>query len=934
MSNKLSLFKKFTLLTLTTSVTIGCSDIFALSLPSNSSIEVNSLIDSVSELSEIISSSIYSETSVYVSSEYISESLSSYIDSISSSEEWVSSEELSSYLSSEISSSSELSQEELSSIISESISEYISSESYSEEDYSSEILSSSISSFYSSSSVDYYSFSESEYYSSSSENHSSSSDYYSSSEYTSSEHYSSSENTSDECYSSSEDSSEYYSSSEQSSSEYYSSSEDSSDYYSSSENQSSEYYSSSEDSSEHYSSSEQSSSEYYSSSEDSSSEYYSSSEQSSSEYYSSSEDSSEYYSSSEQSSSEYYSSSEDSSSEYYSSSEQSSSSEYYSSSEQSSSEHYSSSENSSSESFSHPDSVTSIDDSVIPDPELPYTPSTRVKNAISSIMGTVYTSLMYELSYLGYEVYYAKLDDEMGLAYASYDRLYSVKSNNVINTIIVPVGFISFSANLYIDETFDELESSSFESNYISKKVEIYDSTFTNKVTYSGKNVEFDLLLRDTNIKNGHFVSNNKYVQYQYRDEVVDISIQNNNSSNYVLYYGSIYNYDESDYVFIPYKEIPSDPITFTSIAGAVNLDNMEDAIDNFITEQNNNGYTLQSTALFMLDADYLNRLTASLKTEAQINGILVEKLNSLNYDESRQYVHFKADGSIEIRDLPPIAVAAYEAGDKTSILNSFANILLVAGGLAVGVVLSTFAAPYGGVALGGLVLGAVGEFASQTLIQGKNISNVNWLKVGVSAVCSSLLASIPLGSSVATTCAGLLSSGLVGAGKQVLGALTEGETDVDELVVKGATGAAFSMISYGIRTLKYGGSEQQPSKPKEPEPLKDLDTGGGGSTPPNLFRRSNVKIEVYDSQEWEMIKSYFGENGPYVYVEQTITGEAIQEVCNETSYVAQSAFHDSLVEKTSSTVEVATEKVVVPVIETVKETVKEMIEEFFGLEL
>ena len=159
--------------------------------------------------------------------------------------------------------------------------------------------------------------------------------------------------------------------------------------------------------------------------------------------------------------------------------------------------------------------------------------------------------------------------------------------------------------------------------------------------------------------------------------------------------------------------------------------------------------------------------------------------MNSLDFDNTKQYIQFNDDGSISIQDTPPMPVTK-------SLLDWIVDGLILVGAASIAIVCVTFGGPAGAVVAAGVV-GAGIEYFNQAVIQGKRFTDVNYAKVGIMAISGALGAVVP--------CSGAL--GFLAAG--VLGGVTSAAmTAVDggswqEILMSAGQGALTSVLMHGL---------------------------------------------------------------------------------------------------------------------------------------
>ena len=241
-----------------------------------------------------------------------------------------------------------------------------------------------------------------------------------------------------------------------------------------------------------------------------------------------------------------------------------------------------------------------------------------------------------------------------------------------------------------------------------------------------------------------HYVANNKYTVYSVDGTEIRYDIAEAAESNYNAQIGAVYSYDEGRIVFDPLLGTPANAIS-TSINTLLDPVIAENEYNRYIAEQTANGFTVDTMNFVYisrasLEAYYLNGQDESLL------GIDVQEF----YDMERtvgpnEYYTVDANGNLTKLEFPP-----QEGESKGAWLDRLFGAIIAVGMIVVGVIIvatvsaiscgaATAAAPY----IMGAFIGAGMEVFMQTVIQGKPIGEINWLRVGVAAV-SGVLSAIP----------------------------------------------------------------------------------------------------------------------------------------------------------------------------------------------
>lgn len=402
------------------------------------------------------------------------------------------------------------------------------------------------------------------------------------------------------------------------------------------------------------------------------------------------------------------------------------------------------------------------------------TPPVIPENMNKDEFSYVYSAISLDLLSLGYDVFnaVAKTENcyEYGLGFCDYTEGYQFDFQD---KTYLSSGFLSFSSN-------NMSKINCLDTTYI---IPIDDNL--NEVDTEGIGYIVDFV--ENGIPNGHFILNNKYVKYNVSDGNVNIDSLENKTESYDLSIGSIYNYDKNEYQFIPYDEISSGPIEYIPLTDKIDAQELKESLYSIIDEQEKNGYNFESITIAHISFETLNALRGLLSQKDTLNGYSFEYLDSIEYDNASQYLYFNGDGSLTIKDLPPMS-----SENVKNIMDWIVDGLVLVGSAAIAVVSVTFLGPAGGVIAAGVIGGGI-QYFSETVIQGKKFNEVNWAKVGIMAISGAIGAVVP--------CTGF--SGYVAVG--ALGGLTSAAmTAVDggsweEILDSGIKGALTSVVMHGL---------------------------------------------------------------------------------------------------------------------------------------
>ncbi len=403
----------------------------------------------------------------------------------------------------------------------------------------------------------------------------------------------------------------------------------------------------------------------------------------------------------------------------------------------------------------------------------PLPPSIIPEGIDKDIFSYVYASLAVDLMSYGYDVFNAVAEtdgqEEYGLAYCDYEEAYQIEGDE---KTYLSTGFYSFSLNNDVNKADTTVFITPLDDNAEQIEDEYYG--------YISAFVEDGL-------PDGHFIANNKYVKYSVEDGAVSIETYHNSSSNYDLSLGTLYDYDKSEIVFVPYDDISSDPIEYVPLTETIDAQAIKDNLHSVIEAQEKNGYRFESITIAYISIDALNAFKGILSQNNSLNGYLFDELNSIGFDNATQFIHFNEDGSITIKDLPPLP-----ANDTKSLLDWVVDGLVLAGAGAIAVVSIVFLGPAGGVIAGGVIGGGI-EYFNQTVVQGKKFSEVNWSKVGIMSISGSLGAAVPCAGTL-----GFLASGAVGGLTSAAITAVDGGS-WEDILASAAQGALTSMVMHGL---------------------------------------------------------------------------------------------------------------------------------------
>lgn len=397
----------------------------------------------------------------------------------------------------------------------------------------------------------------------------------------------------------------------------------------------------------------------------------------------------------------------------------------------------------------------------------------EAKKIASDKLSHVYASIAMDLCSYGYEVFnaYVPLEggNEYGIGFTDNEELVEFENDE---KRYITSGFLPFSEGVEIpEESLLCLQPMNFDGQ------PILDDSYSYLLGYT-----------EEGIPPSHFVLNDEYVKYSVNGSHVNVETFENSPENYDATLGKLYSYDREETIFVPFDEIASEPIDFVPLTEEVDYSKLRQTLYDLIDEQNKQGFLVQSVTISFLSVDVLNALRGVLSQTNTLNGYSFEELDSIEFDQNRQYLYFNEDGSITLKDLPPIPVTSTK-----SFFDWLIDAIVLVGVGALAVVSIVYLGPVGAKIASGLI-GAGIEYFHETFIEGKTFSEVNWAKVAVMGVCGTLISCIPCGAGAL----GYFAAGAIGGLRGAAMAALDGKGYKDVLISAGAS-AVFAMISHGL---------------------------------------------------------------------------------------------------------------------------------------
>lgn len=401
----------------------------------------------------------------------------------------------------------------------------------------------------------------------------------------------------------------------------------------------------------------------------------------------------------------------------------------------------------------------------------------------------IYSLVMLDLIALDYNVFPAKAllpNDEkvLGFAYTKHDEIYNLLENNE-KVNYLSTGFIALPRQTKITESD------------IENKIKVYDEISSEKIS-NGQLPDYTYIMSYTESYGPcHYVANGKYVVYGITNTELNYTEVPESEASFNPDYGSVYNYDIGRIVYDPDlgKE---NKVNSTSINTLLDPALAKNEYDRYITEQNANGFTVDTMNFVYISYEALDAYLLSQQDETLL-GIDVQDFYDMEHSVGpNEYYTVDADGNLTKLEFPP------KEEDKASWLDRLAGAIVSLGMIVAGVLIVAAinlttcgflaaASPY----IMGAFMGAGIETFMQTVIQGKKLDEVNWLRVGIAAV-SGALAAIPG--------VGFLGAGLLqGVTEAALTAVDGGSLEevLDAFALGFATGVVIHGAGKAIRALR-----------------------------------------------------------------------------------------------------------------------------------
>lgn len=406
-------------------------------------------------------------------------------------------------------------------------------------------------------------------------------------------------------------------------------------------------------------------------------------------------------------------------------------------------------------------------------------PSDITPNVATKVFSLIATDLLA----LGYELIPSyKVGGEKGIAYSNFSDAYTIDSKEKEEYLdFTGCGFISY-------ESINNEDKCHMDPTYLSVRPE--------KMTFSELS-SFGLLRfldtqRVSNIK-GHFVLDNSYIKYELKGD--SVFVENLDKSQYDTSLGAIYDYDEHHYVFIPLKMIPDEVTTIQMLVRKIDSKKLAAAFDEMYTAQDNQGYEEKHVATLFISLEMLDLLNGTLAQKKTFNNILMDIINNMEYDPDKEYLSMNDSGEIDVLALPDDVI------NNSKTYKGWLLPVLMGATLTVAVCL-TICTGGTGTVITGAVLGALGEFVSEALLENKSLNDINMGKILVAALTGALIAGVPVAGSAGQFTLNSIGVGLISASSSVAYSLLDGEKDANTIVKSAATQALLSIGFYGLRNI------------------------------------------------------------------------------------------------------------------------------------
>lgn len=290
----------------------------------------------------------------------------------------------------------------------------------------------------------------------------------------------------------------------------------------------------------------------------------------------------------------------------------------------------------------------------------------------------------------------------------------------------------------------------------------------------------------------GHYVIDRQYVIYELIGDTLCIDNYPLAKENFDLTLGTLYNYDISDYLYIPLKDIQVYETKYAKMVQDIDPERMRTALDDFM--ESSSGYSEVSSYIIFTSAETIDMMNGVYGQTNSLNGVSLEFLNSIDIDPKTQYLTMNPDGSLSIGEIPtPPAGKTWK--------DWLIDVVVIAGGLALAQVINVCTAG-AGFMVSGMIMGAVGEYFSQAVLCNKSFGEINWGRVAVSALFGAVIGNIPVAKTFTQFAGRFFESAVLGGIEGALMELVSGEDDIQKIVKGAVRGAIFGGMLYTVKNI------------------------------------------------------------------------------------------------------------------------------------
>lgn len=351
-------------------------------------------------------------------------------------------------------------------------------------------------------------------------------------------------------------------------------------------------------------------------------------------------------------------------------------------------------------------------------PSVPDNPteSKPISSSGEFIYKLVYSDLSQQYdTFTGYVSRKNKSDDNeseeiFGIGYADYEEGYVDETGKTYFSS----GFISLEKQTPLKKAN---ENSHFE---VVSLEESYNELFSYVYSY------------DTQDMHKHCVYNNKYIQYDIIDDVIQYNEQE------YLYgmdvdesRGNIYNYDTNEYVYIVTEE-EYVPVNGVSVIGEANYEDIIEEVNNILKKQEANLTYEELKSYVVQSQDALQSYLLGLQEETFMGFPTAQLVEVVKNLDPMQHIR------MQVNDEGITTVNIIEVTKLPTLWEKVATSFICAGAVVGGVFASIYGGPVGMTA-GGMLIGTAIEIFSQVVISNTPTSDIQWAQVAVAAVAGAI---------------------------------------------------------------------------------------------------------------------------------------------------------------------------------------------------